>query len=88
MKLIKFWKNNCEPCSKLATLLETEQRKYPDLEIVSVLASENLDMVLEYGVTTVPHVFLVDDFNIIVGSQKGVLGVPGFLDKHLNEDSA
>lgn len=83
MKLIKFYKKNCAPCAQLAVVLERELKKYPDLVLEEYIIPDHLELAVSYGVTSVPHVFLIDDFNIEVGSQKGVLGVSAFLEKHL-----
>lgn len=83
MKLIKYYKDGCVPCAQLATVLARELPKYPDLQVEERNLKDYLEQAVEDGVTSVPHVFLVDDEGKVIDSQRGVLGVPKLLASHL-----
>lgn len=86
-KLIKYYKDNCAPCAQLAMVLSKELPKYPELVVEERNIATYLEEAVEAGVTSVPHVFLVDQHGTVISSQRGVLGVPKMLEQHLNNDN-
>ncbi len=57
-KLIKFEKNDCNPCAMVSELLEKNGISYERIN-----AFDNPEMAMKFKVRTVPTVILVDDKN-------------------------
>lgn len=57
LKLIKLFKDGCDPCTKMANFLE--DNNISGIESVNVM--KNIDLAIKYGVMSVPVLLLVDD---------------------------
>lgn len=55
-KIIKLYKNNCNPCTLVSNYLEYKGVKAEEYNIM-----ENTDLAVKYGVMSVPVIILVDD---------------------------
>lgn len=72
-KLIKFEKNNCNPCAMVSELLEKNGISYERIN-----AFDNPEMAMKFKVRTVPTVILVD-------GEEEIKRTMGFKIEELNE---
>lgn len=55
-KLIKLYKNNCDPCIQLSNFLEEQKIEHESYNIM-----ENTDLAVKYGIMSVPVLLLLDE---------------------------
>lgn len=55
-KLIKIYKQNCDPCAKVDGFLKDLEVEYESFDIM-----ENTTLAAQYGIMSVPVTILVDD---------------------------
>lgn len=55
-KLIKLYKNNCDPCIQLSNFLDAQKIEHESFNIM-----DNTDLAVKYGIMSVPVLILVDD---------------------------
>ena len=82
MKLIKFGKKDCSPCTQLSNILRKELPKY-EVELVEIDAEHSAELVSKYNVTTLPMLFVEDDYGNVIASKRGVTYTPRFLADNL-----
>lgn len=63
--LVDFWAKWCMPCKQLIPRLENLESQYPNVVFVKVDIDENMDHVLNLGITSVPTVMVYDGENLI-----------------------
>ncbi|WP_394940415.1 thioredoxin [Psychromicrobium sp. YIM B11713] len=57
--IVDFWAEWCGPCRKLGPILDDISVQYADkVEVVKVDVDENPRIAAEYGITSIPAVFL------------------------------
>ena len=55
-KLIKLYKQNCNPCTMVTGFLDNKEVQYESFDIM-----QNTDLAVKYGIMSVPVVLLTDD---------------------------
>ena len=60
MVLVDFYADWCGPCKMLAPILEEIDGQIPNLKIVKVNVDEAQNLAKEYGVMSIPTVYLFD----------------------------
>ncbi len=75
--LVKFFANWCGPCRQFAPVLEKFAAAHPEIDVyeMDIDSPENLELISELGVTTVPTV-------IHLRNGEMVSRVSGFLNLH------
>lgn len=58
--LVDFYADWCGPCKMLAPILEEVDETLPNLTIVKVNVDENQALAQQYGVMSIPTVYLFD----------------------------
>ncbi len=59
--LVDFFADWCNPCRMLGPVLEAVDSNFPNVEIVKVNVEEEGELAAEYGVSSIPSVFLLKD---------------------------
>ncbi|QJI52442.1 thioredoxin [Psychrobacillus phage Perkons] len=55
-KLIKIYKQNCNPCTMVSGFLDSKEITYDEFDIM-----EHTDLAVKYGIMSVPVTLLLDD---------------------------
>jgi thiol-disulfide isomerase/thioredoxin len=74
MKLFKFYKENCYPCSTLSAILR--RLELPEnIELIEVNASlaENKELVEQYNIEKVPVLVFEDDSKRLIGVKPKII---------------
>ncbi len=69
--LVDFWATWCGPCRMLGPVIDEIAGELSDADICKVDCDENRDIAAEYGVSSIPAIFIFKDGEI-VESFKGV----------------
>ena len=88
--LVDFWAPWCEPCKSLTPILESISQEYgEDLHFVKVNIDENQPLAGQFGIRSVPTVYLVKDGDVVDGFMGAMPkeGVKQFLSKHITSDN-
>jgi thioredoxin 1 len=56
--VVDFWAPWCGPCKTLGPILDTVAQENPDVQVVKVDVDENSDLSVEYGIRSIPTVFI------------------------------
>lgn len=59
--LVDFYAEWCGPCKMLGPVLEEVSKQYENVTFVKVNVDEEQDLAAEYGVMSIPSVFLLKD---------------------------
>lgn len=65
-KLIKIYKQNCNPCTMVSGYLDSKEVAYEEYDIM-----KNTDLAVKYGIMSVPVVILLDDEDKEIGRSNG-----------------
>jgi thioredoxin 1 len=57
--VVDFYAPWCGPCKMLTPLLETMSKENNDVAFFKVNVDENAELSAEYGIQSIPHVFLM-----------------------------
>ena len=81
--LVDFFAEWCGPCKMLGPVLEELDSEYPDVKFVKVNVDENMDLAGEYGIMSIPQVYIFKDGEV-AGKMSGYRdagGVRAFIDE-------
>ena len=81
--LVDFYADWCGPCKMLGPVLEEVSNEYPDIEFVKVNVDENMDLAGQFGIMSIPTVFIFKDGQPIgnMGGYRDAGGVKTFIDQ-------
>ena len=81
--LVDFFAEWCGPCKMLGPVIEELDSEYPDLEFVKVNVDENMDLAGEYGIMSIPQVYIFKDGEVIgkMSGYRDAGGVRAFIDE-------
>lgn len=82
--LVDFFADWCGPCKMLAPVLEEADSLYPDVDFVKVNIDENMDLAEQFGIMSIPQVFIFKDGEVL-GKSQGYQDLNGI--KHFIEDT-
>lgn len=71
--VVDFWAEWCGPCKAIAPILEEIAAERDDIGIVKVNADDNPDLVLRYGIQSIPTLLVFTNGNL----SKRVIGARG-----------
>ena len=74
MKLIKLYSDTCGPCKVLENNLKKSKIEYDRINITS---KEGEELIEKYDVKAIPTLLLIDDNDILISKNSGVLTVEG-----------
>lgn len=63
--VVDFYADWCGPCKMLGPILETVSKDYPDVNFVKVNVDENEELAMEFGIMSIPSVFMLKDGEIV-----------------------
>ena len=72
--VIDFWAKWCVPCKSLAKVIETMDKKYPDVIFGSVDIDKEKALAEEFHIVSIPAVMILRD-RVIVYAEAGALTV-------------
>lgn len=81
--LVDFFADWCGPCKMLGPVLEKVSEQYSDIEFVKVNVDENMDLAQQYGIMSIPTVYIFKDGEV-VNKMQGYTsedGVKAFIDE-------
>lgn len=61
LKVIDFFATWCNPCKMLSPVLEDLNNEINDVEFAKVNTDENMELTMEYGVTSLPTLVFIKD---------------------------
>lgn len=64
-QLIKFYTKDCAPCKIVTPIIEELEQKYPDIEFISVDATEDPYLAHKYNIRSVPALFYLRKNEIV-----------------------
>ena len=81
--LVDFFAEWCGPCKMLGPVLEDLDSEYPDIDFVKVNVDENMDLAGEYGIMSIPQVYIFRDGEVVgkMGGYRDAGGVRAFIDE-------
>ena len=63
--LLDFWAPWCGPCRMLGPIVESIAEEYPDVKVCKVNVDEEGDLAQQFGVMSIPAVFVLENGKII-----------------------
>ena len=63
--LVDFFATWCGPCKMLSPILDELSEEVKDVEFIKVDVDEEGDLAREYGVMSIPNVFLIKDGHVV-----------------------
>ncbi len=72
MKLLKFHTTWCGPCKQLNSMLDEALKTRPNIQVTHYDCEVDEEMKQKYEVKSVPLMFLLDDNDNIINTQRGL----------------
>ena len=63
--VVDFYADWCGPCKMLGPILEEVSENYQDIKFVKINVDENEELAAEFGIMSIPAVFMLKDGNIV-----------------------
>ena len=63
--VVDFYADWCGPCKMLSPILEEVSEDYQDIKFVKINVDENEELAAEFGIMSIPAVFMLKDGNIV-----------------------
>ena len=63
--LVDFFATWCGPCKMLSPILDELSEEVKDVKFIKVDVDEEGDLAREYGVMSIPNVFLIKDVHVV-----------------------
>ncbi|MDO4198951.1 MAG: thioredoxin [Erysipelotrichaceae bacterium] len=85
--LVDFYADWCGPCKALAPVLEALSEEYTEVNFIKVNVDESEETSMEYGIMSIPAVFMLKDGNIIgkTGGYRDLEAMKSFIDDTLKK---
>lgn len=85
--VVDFWASWCQPCLRLAPLLEKVAAEYAGkVKFVKINVEDNQATAAKYGVRGIPTLILIKDGNVLATKVGGVTAtseLSAFIDSHV-----
>ena len=65
LMLVDFFATWCGPCKMLSPILDELSEEVKDVKFIKVDVDEEGDLAREYGVMSIPNVFLIKDGHVV-----------------------
>jgi len=63
--IVDFWAEWCGPCRMLGPILDSVALEHPELQVVKVDVDTNSELATEYGIRSIPAVYIFKNGEII-----------------------
>ena len=63
--VVDFYADWCGPCKMLSPILEEVSEDHQDIKFVKINVDENEELAAEFGIMSIPAVFMLKDGNIV-----------------------
>jgi thioredoxin 1 len=63
--IVDFWATWCGPCRTLSPILDKIAEENPELQIVKVDVDSNSDLSMQYGIRSIPTVYIFKSGEIV-----------------------
>ncbi len=67
--LVDFWATWCGPCRMLSPIIDELATELTDADICKVDCDDNRDIAVEYGVNSIPAIFVFKDGEVVESFQ-------------------
>lgn len=79
MKILKFFATWCKPCNTVTEMF----KEFKTIPVENIDVDENEDLVIKYGIRSIPTILLVDENGNVLHRHTGVPYNLSFLDEYI-----